>query len=380
MNKNEITEFDVLIVYSDRLAQSASNKSAKFPFSKKSGKQNYNTIYSYFLEVCKRNDLKAAFTSSGDIVGPGMCKSYWTFKSGAWNKVLENGFSKLIFDKVSPVNNKRSESYNLLFSSRSVAPFNDRNLFNICFDKQKTYDKFKAFAIPTVSVERNNKKEFNKAYKKLRTEISRHQSEKDFSDQIIIKDRFGAGGLNIYKYKLGNQDLPLPLKKHKKISFIIQPFVNFDKGFVYKKALTSTDIRVIFLGKKIIQTYIRIAKQGEFRCNEHAGGLLKYVKREQLPKKVIKISKEIAKKLNKNNALFTLDFVLSNSGRVYLLEANTKPGLDWNQTKIENEIEAKKLIRIIVKEIVRRTQKPKANFRNIHLASSPSVVNTFLLN
>ena len=377
MNKNEITEFDVLIVYSDRLAQSASNKSAKFPFSKKSGKQNYNTVYSYFLKVCKRNGLMAAFTSSGDIAGPGMCKSYWTFKNGAWHKVLESGFSKLIFDKVSPVNDKRSESYNLLFSSKGVAPFNDRDLFKICFDKQKTYDKFKAYAIPTVSVERNNKKEFNKAYKKLRYEISKHQNEKDFSDQIIIKDRFGAGGLNIYKYKLGNQDLPLPLKNHKKISFIIQPFVNFDKGFVYKKTLTSTDIRVIFLGKKIIQTYIRIAKQGEFRCNEHAGGLLKYVKREQLPKKIIKTSKVIAKKLNKKNALFTLDFVLSNSGRVYLLEANTKPGLDWNQAKIENEIEAKKLIRIVVKEIVRRTHKLNRNHKETLFTSSHAFANAY---
>jgi len=49
-----------------------------------------------------------------------------------------------------------------------------------------------------------------------------------------------------------------------------------------------------------------------------------------------------------------LDFIISNSGNIYLIEANTGPGLDWNLSIKKNEIESKKLIRIIVKEIARR--------------------------
>ncbi len=97
-----------------------------------------------------------------------------------------------------------------------------------------------------------------------------------------------------------------------------------------------------------------MAKKGDFRCNEHAGGLLKYIPKNEVPSRVVAVSRNIAKILNNKSSLFALDFIISNNGNIYLLEANTGPGLDWNLSVKENEIEAKKLIRIIIKEIVRR--------------------------
>src|SRR3990170_1762505 len=144
------------------------------------------------------------------------------------------------------------------------------------------------------------------------------------------------------------------VEKHKKTSFIIQPYIKFDKGYSFQNSLVAADIRLIFLGGKLIQTYIRMAKDGEFRCNEHRGGTLKYISKNEVPLKVISLSKKIVKILKKKSSLFTLDFIISNYGNVYLLEGNTGPGLDWNLSIKENEIEGKKFIRIIVKELVRR--------------------------
>ncbi len=176
-----------------------------------------------------------------------------------------------------------------------------------------------------------------------------------------MKDRFGAGGINIYKYEAGQSNkIIATMKRHKTISFIIQPFVNFNKGFRYKNSFVSTDIRVIYLGKTIVQTYIRIANNGDFRCNEHSGGLLKYVPKNKVPSKVVALSRNIAKFLNTQSSMFALDFIISNNGNTYLLEANTGPGLDWNLSIKENEIESKKLMRIIIKEIVRRTKLSKS--------------------
>ncbi|GAF85510.1 unnamed protein product, partial [marine sediment metagenome] len=111
--------------------------------------------------------------------------------------------------------------------------------------------------------------------------------------------------------------------------------------------------------QKIIQTYIRIAKKGDFRCNEHAGGLLKYISKSEILLEIKKVSKRIVDILNKKFSLYALDFIISNNGNIYLLEANTGPGLDWNLSVKENEIEAKKLIRIIIKEISRRVNLSK---------------------
>ena len=354
---DKITTFDVMIVYSEHLSASANSLSEDVtaPFTKESGNESYNLVYSYFIKTCQKNNLTAAFASAADIVGAGKCQGYWLFEDETWIKVRKIGFTKMIFDKFSPTSKKAEVSRNLLFSSREVKAFNNPYLFDLCFDKQKTYNKLPKFSIPTTTINNRTKKSINTAFKVLKRKIDKHQHKDDFSEELVMKDKFGAGGKNVYKFKTSQSDMMIAtMEKHKKRSFIIQPFVKFDKGFSYKNSLVSTDIRLIYLGNKIIQTYLRMAKKGDFRCNEHAGGLLKYIPKNEVPSKVMAVSKNITKILSKKSSLIALDFVISNNGNVYLLEANTGPGLDWNLSIKENEIEAKKLIRIIIKEIARR--------------------------
>ena len=61
-------------------------------------------------------------------------------------------------------------------------------------------------------------------------------------------------------------------KGTKILSYILQPFINYRNGFVFGKHHGLIDLRTILLNHKIIQAYIRIAKPGEFRCNEYQGG------------------------------------------------------------------------------------------------------------
>ncbi len=362
---NKITNFDVLIVYSDKVAKSASSMSRAInaPFRKGSKNESYNLVYGYFLKTCQKNNLKAAFTTSADIVGAGKCQSYWLFEKNVWRKVQETGFSKLIFVKFTPLSKSRKIKRNLLFSSKHIKPFNDPHLFNICFDKQKTYDALSGFSVPTVTIKDNTRQGVIKAQKLLKGKIAKHQNKSDFSEEVVIKDRFGAGGLNVYKFNNDQAKTMIALvKKHKNISFVIQPFVKMDKGFRFKNSSKPTDIRLIILGQKIIQTYIRVAKEGDFRCNEHAGGLLIYISKSKVPLEIRKDTKRMVDILDKKFSLYALDFIVSNNGNVYLLEANTRPGLDWNVSIKKNEIEAKKLIRIIVKEINKRADLSKNKF------------------
>jgi len=359
---NKVTNFDALIVYSAGIATSANSasKDVTTPFAKGSHNESYNLVYSYFLKTCQKNNLKVAFTTSTDIVGAGKCLSYWLFENETWIKIRKIGFSKMIFDKFSPKSKRRKASRNLLFSSRRVRPFNNPRLFDLCFDKQRTYNELHKFSIPTATINERTKNGVEKAWKILKGKIAKNKNRDDFSEEIVMKDRYGAGGKYVYKFK-PNQiyEMIASTKKHEKISFIIQPFVKFDKGFGIQNSLVSTDIRLIYLGQKIIQTYIRMAKPGNFICNEHKGGLLKYIPQNEVPPKVVAVSRNIAKILNAKSSLFALDFIISNNGNIYLLEANTGPGLDWNLSIKKNEIEAKKLIRIIIKEISKRANLSK---------------------
>lgn len=162
-------------------------------------------------------------------------------------------------------------------------------------------------------------------------------------------------------------------RRHQNVSFIIQPFVRFDLGFSYHRCPAPTDIRLIYLRGKIVQSYIRVAKSGEFRCNEHQGGLLTYLSLKNIPASLLAKSNLIAEVLDKKCSLFTLDFIISNNGNSYLLEGNTGPGLDWNVSLKKNEIEAKKLIRLIIEELVVRS-KPEPIYRPKLSLSKPIFV------
>ena len=358
---NKLFRFDVLVVYSERLAFSASDASAgnNTPFPLGSCNESYNTVYGYFLEICHKFNLNAAFTTSADIIGPGCCRSFWQFKHGQWFKVDFPCFSTLIFDKFSPTKSSIKSRRRLLFSSTEVKPFNDPDLFNLFFDKQKTYEKLSEYAIPTISLGENTLQSINKACKMLTKLMGCYPGSKDFSSDLVMKDRFGAGGRHVYKFKTGQgENMLAVIRRNSNVSYIIQPFAKFDQGFSYRNLPASTDIRLIYLKGEIVQSYIRVAKSGDFRCNEHQGGLLTYLSLAEIPPALVAKSNMIAKILNKKCSLFTLDFIISNNGNTYLLEGNTGPGLDWNMSLKQNEIEAKKLIRLVVKELTVRVKTP----------------------
>ncbi len=358
MKKN--TVFDLIVVYSEKLATSAKANSIT-PFKIGSASESYNQVYSYFLDVCRKKGLNTAFSTSADITGAGRVGSYWITKNHNWSRIKTPAYSKTIFDKFSPTTAGMRTKRELMFSSNKIRPFNNPYLYELCFDKQKTYDKFKKFSIPTVSVLTNTKKGVMDAANILAKKIAHHSQKSDFSPEVILKDRFGAGGLRIYKFNSHEiSKIANIVKTNKKISFVLQPFVNFDKGFSNQNVPAPTDIRLIYLDNKIIQTYTRVAKKGDYKCNEHEGGLLTYIPKTSVPKKVLLMAKNISEILNKKTSLFALDFIISNNGNVYLLEANTGPGLDWNLAIKENELESKKLMRKIIHEIARRVQKPTA--------------------
>ncbi len=356
---NKLNIFDVLVVYTESLAVSASGacETNNTPFPEGSKNESYNEVYGYFLEVCRRKGLKAAFSTSTDITGPGTCGSFWIYKDKMWIKKDEACMAELIFDKFSPTRRKIKIGRKLLFSTDEVKAFNDSELFDLFFDKQRTYRELSDFSIPTVSVSEKTAEGVEKACSQLAELVLKHNNSEDFHFDIVMKDRFGAGGKHIYKFKAADTaKMYSVVKRNARLSFVIQPFTKFDEGFVYRNKAASTDVRLIYLNGEIVQSYIRVAKTGDYRCNEHKGGLLTYLRINEIPDKLIERANLIAAKLNKKS-FFALDFLVSNNGNVYLLEGNAGPGLDWNLNLKRNEIEAKKLIRLIVGELVTRVNK-----------------------
>lgn len=108
-------------------------------------------------------------------------------------------------------------------------------------------------------------------------------------------------------------------------------------------------MRVIIAKKTILQSYIRTAKKGDFRSNVHQGGTIHYIPLHKIPAQVISMIAKIQKSAHLKNALYTLDFMRSKNGNLYLVEGNASPGLTWSGA--EDERRAKQLMRLIVKQL-----------------------------
>lgn len=360
----EITTYDVIVVYSESDANSARDKHyrEKSPFSSKGRCGIYNDSYRYFLLKCKKMGIKAAFTTSKDIIESGLFQSFWTYYNKEWVRNYGKAYSQVLFDKFTPDNIKQKNKLKLLTSSKSVYTFNNKKMKDIFNDKLNTYKHFREFAIPTVEITSPLKRKIILAKTELDKLLKKHRHKIDFNDNYIIKDRTGAGGFKIYKVdfdKFGFKEIMEQYKLDKKdkriLSYILQPFINCSKGFSFGKYCGLIDLRLILLNHKIVQTYIRIAKKGKFKCNEHQGGNLVYIPIKIIPKDILTMTRKIIKKLdaklNLKHSLYTLDFIRSNNGNLYFIEGNANPGIDWDHRKKINEIKSKELIDIIVDEL-----------------------------
>lgn len=348
------TLFDVLVVYTDKIALSPIDNKTSTPFHIGSQRSHYNDAYAYFLQSCSRKGLNAAFTTVGDIFEKKTFKRYWTFEHNKWIKNYNHCISNFIFDKFS---SSQSASHRVdLFSGTEIEPFNNYEIFELFNDKHKTYQGLAMYCIPTVEINHPTKKSVNLSLAGLHKLISCHSQNTDFTEKLVLKDRFGAGGHRIYKIEEKNaiKDILHIMSLNKNTKFVIQPFTNFLNGYSYKSNRGYIDIRIIYLNGKAVQTYLRIAKENDFRCNEHQGGKLEYIQLRELPKKVRALSDKIAKGLNSQRSLFALDFIISSMGNIYLIEGNTGPGIDWNLSLKKNEKNAKFLINEIVASIAER--------------------------
>ncbi|MCD6230022.1 MAG: ATP-grasp domain-containing protein [Candidatus Diapherotrites archaeon] len=356
-------QYDAIVVYAKPSANSAGDKQyrGKSPFSSTGSSVIYNDSYRYFLLICKKMGIKAAFATSKDIIGSGLFQSFWTYDK-KWVKNNGKAHSQVFFDKFTSVNSKQKNKLKLLTSSKSTYMFNNKKIKNVFQNKINTYKQFKEFAIPTVEITNLSKQKIIQAKTKLDKLLKKHRHNVDFSDDYIIKDKTGVGGFNIFKVNFDEFDFEENKKlyesgvENRKTSpYIIQPFINCDNGFVFGKYSGLIDLRIIMLNQKIIQTYIRIAKEGNFKCNEQQGGNLVYMPINTIPKDVLTMARKIIKNLNKKldlkHAIYSLDFIRSNNGNLYFIEGNDRPGIDWNPRKKINEIKSKELINHIVSEL-----------------------------
>ena len=200
-------------------------------------------------------------------------------------------------------------SFKYAFLQRAIAQYYSKKSYMPIYSKAFSVGHDKFLTLLQLQEEGVN---IPKTYYTPNTKIAK-EILKNVSYPIIMKLQSGTHGKGVMiaeseKSAKGILDIIETFER----PYIIQEFVKTDK---------TSDIRVVVAGKKIIASYKRIATEGEFRANIHAGG-----KRElhKLTKQQEKLAIKSAKCIGAN--LCGVDIL--NSKEPSVIEINLSPALE----------------------------------------------------
>lgn len=273
------------------------------PFNNK----DYQYSYEYFYDLCGKNDIQM-YRSSYQWYDyeKHIFKYAWIFegKGGNWKKV-ENIRPDLIYDKTK----SRAEVYYKKELIGTHYPFiNDLNFTKLIDDKFVTSLLFPQWSKKSYLVK--DETQLRRLLPKLGT------------SKIVIKPLNESGGKGVQileKTEMGNVRL---LGDN-----LVQEFIDSSAG-IPEVCQGLHDLRLVFVGEKLIYAYVRQPKKGSFLANLAQGGKLIIVPIEKIPKTLDPIVAFMNKTFDSfEDRIFAADFIFDKQGKPWIVELNSMPGL-----------------------------------------------------
>ena len=276
---------------------------AKMPwhYMKLYSKKDLRDAYSHLFEKAKRFGLKL-YKSNFKWYKNGRFTKGWEYGNG-WKQVkgIKPDF---IMDKGS-LQIKNNEKWKRAFDKKKKI-LNPYYIEELCSNKMLTAKTYPSLVPKCFLV--HNRKQLDRVMKKIRTQ------------KVVLKpvDGSSAKGLSI----ADRDKLPRTIKK----GMVAQEFVDAScglRGFVKG----TYDMRCVTINGKIVDCFIREAPPGKLTSNYSTGGKFIWVNLNKIPMKIRAAVKKIDSKLKKYKArIYTADFVIDCSDRLWLIEMNSKPG------------------------------------------------------
>lgn len=280
-----------------------SNWEKSVPFTNK----DYQYSYEYFYSLCQKNGIQMYRASYQWYDRKNHFFKYaWIYagENGDWKRV-KNIKPDLIYDKTKA----RMEAYYEKSLIAKNYPFiNDLRFTQIIDDKFLTSKLFPEWSKESFIV-RNNK-EFQKILKRVKTSL------------VVVKPVSESGGKGI---------LILPKSKAKKLvlneEYVVQEFIDSSGGVPGIKSGTH-DLRLVFVNKKIVYSYIREPKKGNWLANLAQGGSLKIVPNKIIPSSIFPIVKRAESIFESfSPRIYTIDIMFDKNKKPWVIELNSMPGL-----------------------------------------------------
>lgn len=148
------------------------------------------------------------------------------------------------------------------------------------------------------------------------------EASREPSDCIVAKKAIGSGGDEVY---IGPRSKFEP--KRFTYPFLLQKFIDSSRG-IPGIVHGPHDLRMIFIDEEFIYAYVRTPKAGEFRANVAKGGSMFLVEKERLPQALAPLIENVQRVFRRfSPKIYTIDCMFDRTGRPWIIELNTMPGL-----------------------------------------------------
>ena len=275
------------------------------------GKDYQNRDYQSYSKIAEKKGLELFFGHYRWYQDGSLDKAFrWTGEE--WEMVsdvgLDGAFDKFPFDEETEEVKERL--------NEDLPVVNNFELEKFCKDKLRSAERLSEYFPDTASQE----------------------FLEDMVDQygrVVVKPRFGHGGedVNIVESSEG-----LELKED--VEYVVQEFIEASEVPIPGVSGKQHDLRVVFVNNEPVYTYVRMPEQEKGVSNVAKQGSITYIDLEDVPEKVMEAAREISEELEGYRpCLFSIDFIISEKGRPYVLELNSKPGMYFSDSEGKEEYE-----------------------------------------
>lgn len=343
-SKNEPINVLAITTITSRLRQEK-------PFNR----DNENDTYAHISTLCEAEGYRLYVAHYANVINTDSVFC-WKFENEVW-ELVELPVSEIRVSYADlPQNFPEANELRNLLERNEVFCINNLEMSDCLTDKVLTYELLPDFIPPTFDTSTPNLGDCMKA-------AANHP---DFlTDKAILKPRYGERGKGIEVINFSELDTERVTNME---GFIVQPLMESDSGIPELGIPGRHDLRMLIYNGEVMEFFVRVAPSDVYICNQSHGGTIAYFKLEELPQRFRAIAHEVDQQISHYMPRFySVDIGVSRSGKIWVYELNTMPGVVWNATASDKMryVGMHKTIVKAIKQGVNQSQDKSVGFETV---------------
>ena len=165
--------------------------------------------------------------------------------------------------------------------------------------------------------------------------------------KLFLKPRYGERGRGI---RVTEPDRLTDHPESGRPDYVIQPFLETCAGIPELGVDGRHDLRLIVCDGDVVLAFVRVAAEGSYLCSFQQGGREIRVDVDRLPVRLLELVAMVdARLLPYGPRLYSLDVGFGRSGKIWIYELNTMPGVVWDRRSAQSRALHGRMHRIVAR-------------------------------